>query len=74
MRIIRDNLLYDTDKSELIHKDIIIDESLYMTKNKRLFRIRWGRIPNDTQEELKNYLGSVNPNKYIELFGEVEDA
>lgn len=47
-----------------------------MTKNNRLFLTSRGDsvISCTDQKMCKKYLGEVEPDKYIELFGEVPDA
>lgn len=76
MKAIIYGLLYDTEKSELLHYDNQTLESIYMTKNKRLFITECNdrRIRETNLELCKEYLGRVNPNKYIELLGEVPEA
>lgn len=76
MKAIINNLLYDTDKSTLLHHNDLTGVSIYLTKNKRLFITEYGdaQITNTNIDECKKYLGLVNPDKYIELCGQVEEA
>lgn len=73
VRYIVDGLLYDTDKSTFIEMDCT-GERLYASPKKRLFATRRQKITNTDQDRLKTYLGTNHPDKYIELFGEVEEA
>lgn len=81
MKSIINGLLYDTQKSELLHRGSCFASQylLYITQNKRLFLVERNALTGEhivkrTQEELREYLGEVDPDKYIELFGEVPDA
>ena len=75
MRAIVDGLLYDTDKSELVHIDSITKRRLYRTPGGCFFSMYPnGEIVPKTVENTKVYLGEKNVEKYIELFGEVEEA
>lgn len=72
MRAIINNLLYDTDKSELIFN--YFDTRAYKTRNGKLFRVLYGEIVSTDIEEIKNWIGKHDPDAYIKLFGEVEEA
>lgn len=76
MKSIIHRLLYDTDKSTLLHYDYMTGYSIYLTQNKRLFVTAGcdSFIKSTNHNTCKEYLGFVNPDKYIELFGEVEEA
>lgn len=76
MKAIINNLLYDTDKSEILYQDLNTYpiRILYLSKNLRLFMTVGDEISNADQEELKYFLGTVNVDKYMELFGEVEEG
>lgn len=50
--------------------DYLRDLKITLENNK----IRYHSITPITQEEVKNYLGNWDTDKYIELFGEVEEA
>lgn len=79
MRAILNEKLYDTEKSE----NVATFERLavYKTKNGTLFMVNTG-IPgvylesmhSIEQDEIKRFIGEHYPDKYIELFGEVEEA
>ncbi len=75
MKKIVDGLVYDTDKSELIYTDLIKNRELYKTKKGRYFMLyATGEIAPKTEESVMEYLAEHDVDKYIELFGEVEEA
>lgn len=75
MQKIIHGILYDTDKAEKIYFDDKTDRTLYRGENGRFFTFFLnGAISPRTEEAVKDYLGEKDVNKYIELFGEVEDA
>lgn len=75
MKIIVSGLLYDTDKADVIYSsEFIFGTDIYKTPNNRLFMLDCAGIINTDQDKCKQYLGKVAPDKYIELFGEVEEA
>lgn len=75
MKKIVDGLLYDTDKSELIYTDVANKRRLFKTENNRFFIVyNNGEIVPKTEQNAKDYLGERDIDKYIELFGEVENA
>lgn len=75
MKKIIKGLLYDTEDSELIYIDEDKRRMLYMTKNKHFFTLyNNGEIVPKSVEDTKEYLGSVDVEKYIEIFGEPEEA
>lgn len=75
MKKIIDNLLYDTETSELIHNDEINKRLWYLTPNGNYFCFfKNGDIVPKTEEAVKDYLGKNDVEKYIELFGEPQEA
>lgn len=75
MKKIIDGLLYDTETSEIIYTDEFKERTWYMTKNKNYFIFyRYGSIVPKSEIEVKEFLGIYDVDKYIELFGEVQDA
>ena len=73
MKAIINGLLYDTEKANLICEP---DEhhTMYMTEKGNLFMLYNGVISCADNETLKKFLAEELPDKYIELFGEVEEA
>lgn len=75
MQRIIENLLYDTKTAELIHADENTRRQLFKTPNGRFFMLYPnGEIVPKKEKSAKEYLSKNNIKKYIELFGEVEEA
>ena len=75
MRKIVNGLVYDTEKSELIHTDFVKNRRLFRTKKGRFFMLyATGDITPKTDEAAMDYLAEHDVDKYMELFGEVEEA
>ena len=75
MKKIINNLLYDTDVSELIHNDEINNRRWYKTPNGNYFVFYGtGEITPKAEDAVRDYLGKHNVEKYIELFGEPKEA
>lgn len=73
-RVIND-LLYDTDTATLIYTDQDTNRKLYKTPNGKFFTLYpTGEIRAKSEEATKEYLGRYDVKKYIELFGEPEEA
>ena len=78
-RAIINGLLYDTSKSQRILKiydwigSFCLVEQLYVTPNNRFFTECQSVIEPKTEDEVKQIL-SKYPDKYQEIFGEVENA
>lgn len=73
-RVIR-GLLYDTEVSKLIYVEESTHRSLYQTPNGAFFTLYpTGEIVPKTEENTKVYLGERDADKYIEIFGKVEEA
>lgn len=75
MKRIIDNLLYDTETADVVHVEESTKRVLYQTPNGNFFMFYpVGEIVPKTEESTKDYLGKYNVEKYIELFGEPEEA
>lgn len=77
MKKIIDGLLYDTDKAELIfQEDKFRKRNLYFkTEKGNYFVVYSGKeIRPISEEEFKEILGEADPDKYIELFDNVDNA
>lgn len=74
MQKIINDLLYDTETSELIHTDEK-ERKLYKTTKGNFFTMYPnGVIEPKTEENVKAFLGEVDVEKYIEIFNEPERA
>ena len=75
MQRVIDGLLYDTDTSTVLHVEEKTKRRLYQTPNKNYFMFYpTGEIIPKTEGSVKDYLGKYNVPKYIELFGEPQEA
>lgn len=75
MQRVIDGLLYDTDTAIIIHIEENTKRRLYQTLNGNFFMFYpTGEIVPKTEDSTKDYLGKYNVEKYIELFGEPEEA
>lgn len=75
MKKIINGLLYDTEVSTIIYTEQINNRIWYKTnKNNYFVFYRTGAIIPKTEEEVKDFLGKNDVDKYIELFGEVDNA
>lgn len=75
MQRVIDGLLYNTDTADVIHVEENTKRRLYMTSNRNFFMFYpTGEIVPKTEESTKDYLGKYNVPKYIELFGEPQEA
>lgn len=75
MQRIINGLLYDTRVSEVIYVEEDTKRQLFKTQNDRFFMLYSnGEIIPKEVEKVKNYLSKHDVKKYIELFGEVEEA
>lgn len=75
MKRVIDNLLYDTEVSELVHIEESTNRRIYKTPNGNFFTFySTGEIQPKSLEATKEYLGRYNVDKYIELFGEPQEA
>lgn len=75
MQRVIDNLLYDTETAIIIHIEEGAKRILYQAPNGNFFMFfNNGEIVPKTEQSTKDYLGKYNVDKYIELFGEPEEA
>lgn len=75
MQRVINGLLYDTDTSTVIHIEEDTKRRLYHTPNNNFFMLYpTGEIVPKSEENVKEYLGKYNVKKYIELFGEPQEA
>lgn len=75
MQRIVNGLLYDTDTAVVIHREEDTKRVLYQAPNGNFFMFYpVGEITPKTEKSTKDYLGKYNVAKYIELFGEPEEA
>ena len=75
LKKIVDEKLYDTDTADLIHTDITNRRRYYRTRKGAFFVLyATGEIQPKTERSMKDLLGSADPEKYIEIFGKVEEA
>ena len=74
MQII-DGLLYDTALSTLIYLVEVKNRRWYKTQNSNYFVLYGtGEIAPKSEEAVRAFLGQRNVEKYIELFGEPQEA
>lgn len=75
MKKIIDGKMYDTSTAELIFVVEDSNRKWYKTKKGNYFLLYPnGEIIAKTEDEVKEFLGEKSIEKYIQLFGEVEDA
>lgn len=75
MQRVINGLLYDTETSTVIHIEEDTKRRLYQTPNNNFFMLYpTGEIVPKTEQSVRDYLGKYNVPKYIELFGEPEEA
>ena len=75
MQRVIDGLLYDTKTATVVHTDESNNRILYVTANNNFFMFYpTGEIVPKTEQSAKDYLGKYDVEKYIELFGQPEEA
>lgn len=75
MKKIIDGKMYDTSTSDVIYINEMNGRKLFRTKKGNYFLMYAnGEVVPKTEDEIKEFLGVNDTNKYIELFGEVEEA
>ena len=75
MKKIIDGKMYDTETSEIIYINEYTNRRMYRTrKGNYFFMYPNGEIVPKTEDEVKIFLGENDTDKYIELFGNVEEA
>lgn len=75
MKKIVDGKMYDTDVSEEIYLDEMTNRRIFRTKKGNYFLLYPNSeiVPKE-EAEVKEFLGLNDTEKYIALFGEVEEA
>ena len=75
MQRVIEGLLYDTETATVIHAEEDTMRVLYQTPHGKFFMFYpVGEFVPKTEQSAKDYLGKYNVEKYIELFGEPEEA
>lgn len=75
MKRVINGKVYDTEKSEIIYIDPNKRRTYYMTKNHAFFVVyKTGELAVKTEEEIRELLGMYDYDKYVEIFGEPEEA
>ncbi|MBR2493283.1 MAG: hypothetical protein IKB64_07495 [Paludibacteraceae bacterium] len=77
MKKIIKGVLYDTDKAELLYTYVSFRKRklYYRTEKHNYFCVYSNKeIQPMTEDEFKEFIGEVDPYKYIELFGMPEEA
>lgn len=75
MQRVVNNLLYDTQTATMLHFEEDTKRILYVAPHGNYFMFYPnGEIIPKTEQSTKNYLGKYNVEKYIELFGEPQEA
>ena len=70
-----DDLLYNTETSEIIYKDYDNKRLYYKAEHGHFFAVsNNGELWAVNEETIKRILGANDVEKYIELFGEPEEA
>lgn len=77
MKKIIDGLLYDTDKATLVwQEDKFRKRNLYFRTEKGNYFVLYSSkvIQPITEEKFKEILGEADPDRYIELFDNIDNA
>ena len=75
MKKIINGLLYDTEEAEELFFDKVNNRRLFMTANNNFFMAYGnGEISPKSEDAVKEYLGKYDVDKYIEVFGRVQEA
>lgn len=75
MKKIINGKMYDTDTSEEIYLNENNNKRIFKTKKGNYFLMYAnGEVVPKTEDEVKELLGLYDTDKYIELFGNVEEA
>jgi len=76
MKAIINGKLYDTEKSEKICNVKFTGHSIWRTTKGTLFLFNdiCMQISNVNQDAIKDLLGKESPEKYIELYGGIDEA
>lgn len=75
MKKVINGKVYDTEKSEVIYIDSNKRRTYYITKKRAFFVLyKTGEIAVKTEDEIRELLGTYDYDKYVEIFGEPEEA
>ena len=79
MKQIIDGKMYDTDKMEKLYSADFPGPDFWRSKSGKIIRKGYRALDSDylqivTEDYFKECLATTNPEKYIELFGEVEEG
>ena len=75
MQRVVNGLLYDTANAQMVHMEEETKRILYHTSNNNFFMFYpTGEIVPKAKRSAMDYLGKYNVEKYIELFGQPEEA
>lgn len=75
MQRVVNGLLYDTANAKVVHMEEDTKRILYHTSNDNYFMFYpTGEIVPKTKQSAMDYLGKCNVEKYIELFGQPQEA
>lgn len=75
MQRIIDNVLYDTEVSDLLYADSYAHSRYYKTVNGRYFIVYLnGEFELTTEDAVKEILGKYDIQMYIQVFGEPEEG
>ena len=75
MQRVINNLLYDTETAVVVHVEEDTKRILYCTPHDNFFMFYpTGEIVPKSEQSAKDYLGKYNVPKYIEYFGEPQEA
>ncbi len=75
MQRVVNGLLYDTANAKVVHMEEDTKRFLYHTSNDNFFMFYpTGEIVPKTKQSAMDYLGKCNVEKYIELFGQPQEA
>ena len=75
MQRVVNGLLYDTANAEVVHMEEDTKRILYHTSNDNYFMFYpTGEIVPKTKQSAMDYLGKCNVEKYIQLFGQPQEA
>ena len=75
MQRIIDNILYDTEVSDLLYTDVYARSRYYKTVNGRYFIVHInGEFEVTNEDAVKEILGKYDIQMYIQVFGEPEEG
>lgn len=75
MKRVVNDLLYDTETSDLLYIEVDTQRKLYRTPKGHFFTFyKNGEIIPKSEEDTKDYLGRVDVDTYIKVFGQPKEA